>query len=258
MNPLASLSSRRAIGACALVLALAVGVSAQAEPTDVEVRVLARGAKFIGGYTASALVTLTDAETGEVLAKGMTQGSTGDTQRILQGRAPLSTPDSGVFKATLDLTDARRVTATVTGPMSQPQAATTVASSQWILPGRHVTAGDGWLLELPGLIVDLATPTAYQWVKANSTIPLEASVTLMCGCGLSTDGPWKADGTDVEAYLWIDGKKQKPQTLRFNAATSRYETQLATQGPGIYEVQIRAWTGTTNNAGVARTTFFVK
>jgi hypothetical protein len=151
MNPLASLSSRRAIGACALVLALAVGVPAQAEPTDVEVRVLARGAKFIGGYTASALVTLTDAETGEVLAKGMTRGSTGDTQRILQGRAPLSTPDSGVFKATLDLTDARRVTATVTGPMSQPQAATTVASSQWILPGRHVTAGDGWLLELPGL-----------------------------------------------------------------------------------------------------------
>lgn len=46
---------------------------------------IARGAKFLGGYAASVRVTLTGADTGETLAQGMTAGTTGDTQRIMSG-----------------------------------------------------------------------------------------------------------------------------------------------------------------------------
>lgn len=28
--------------------------------------------------------------------------------------------------------------------------------------------------------------------------------------------------------------------------------------PGLYEIEVRAWMGPTNNAGVARTAFFVR
>lgn len=254
-------TGRLSRAACALALALGVCAPAWAERTDIDVRVLARGAKFIGGYTASASVTLTDADTGEVLARGLTQGTTGDTERILKGGVNgdgrLASGDSAVFKASLDLKSARRVTATVTGPLSQPQAATTVVSTQWVLPGRHVTAGDGWLLELPGLIVDLVQPAAYQWSDKNSSVPLQAAVTMMCGCGLSENGPWKVGDTEVEASVSINGKSQPVQKLAFDAASGKFATQIKTQGPGIYEVEVRAWAGPTNNAGVARTAFFV-
>ncbi|WP_204273914.1 hypothetical protein, partial [Stenotrophomonas maltophilia] len=79
----------------------------------------------------------------------------------------------------------RRVTLQVTGPLSQPQATTTATSTQWVLPGRHLTAGDGWLMELPGLIVDIADPIAYRWVGKGETVQLRVGVTMLCGCTIS-------------------------------------------------------------------------
>ena len=73
----------RLLGAAAMLL-LAIRPVA-AEPTRIDVRVIARGAKFLGGYTTPVRVTLTDADTGETLARGVTSGTTGDTQRIMTG-----------------------------------------------------------------------------------------------------------------------------------------------------------------------------
>jgi len=248
-----------------LVLFAAMSVAAPAalaEPTQVEVRVLARGAKFIGGYRDSMRIVLTDADTGEVLARGMTRGTTGDTQRILgskQGGVDrLATDDSAVFRATLDLARPRRVTVSATGPLSQPQAATTVTSTQWILPGRHLTAGDGWRLEVPGLIVGLASPAAYQWIAAGTTVPLRAAVTMMCGCPFSPDGPWRVDGLEVEAFLSVDGGRQERLALTFDPASGLFGTDLRATAPGLYEVEIRAWMPSTNNAGVGRVAVFVR
>ncbi|MEQ4576823.1 MAG: hypothetical protein ABN502_18065 [Gammaproteobacteria bacterium] len=247
---------------CTLGLLIGMCAPVLAQPTDIEIRVLARGAKFIGGYTASAQVTLTDADTGEVLARGLTQGSTGDTQRILQGGKDgdgrRASADAAVFRTTLDLASARRITASVTGPIAQPQAATTVTSTQWILPGRNVTAGDGWLLELPGLIVDVAQPVAYQWLEKGKPVPLQASVTMMCGCALSIDGPWRAGDTEVEVSVSANGKPQPVRKMAFDAATGRFNAEMVPDAPGIYEVEVRAWAAGTNNAGVARTAFFVR
>lgn len=186
---------------------LSATLPALAESTQVDVRVLARGAKFIGGYSDSARVVLTDADTGEVLARGLTRGTTGDTRRILAGGVDgdtrRSTPDSAVYRATLDLAKPRRVTATVTGPLSQPQAAITVTSTQWLLPGRNVTQGDGWVLELPGLVVDLVEPAAFQPAKQGAALPLQVAVTMMCGCALSEDGPWKAGAVEARTTVFV-------------------------------------------------------
>lgn len=246
-----------------LAIALVSAASpALAESTQVDVRVLARGAKFIGGYSDSVRVVLSDADTGEVLARGLTQGSTGETHRILSGGVAgdkrLSTPDSAVFHTALDLKTPRRITATVTGPLSQPQAATTVTSTQWLLPGRHVTQGDGWVLELPGLVVDLVEPAAFQPVKRDSQVPLQVAVTMMCGCALSEDGPWKSGTTEVDYQVTVNGKAQPLQRMTFNTATGRYDAVYTPREAGLHEVEVRAWDAPNGNAGVARTTVFVR
>lgn len=234
----------------------------RAEPTAIEARTIARGAKFLGGFQAPVRITLTDADTGEVLARGQTQGTTGDTQRIMgrsaAGEQPMATEDSAVFRAILDLDRPRRITISASGPLSQPQAATTVTSTQWILPGRNLTAGDGWLLEMPGLIVDVAAPTAYQQVKAGTSIGLRVGVTMLCGCPISQEGPWRAADTEVEAYVTRDGATPQRISLTFDPEESEFVAGISDLRPGLYEVEFRAWAQLSNNAGVARTAFFVR
>jgi len=212
----------RLLGAAAMLLLAAQ--PAAAEPTRIDVRVIARGAKFLGGYTTPVRVALTDADTGETLARGVTSGTTGDTQRIVADRkgnsGKRSSADAAVFRTTLDIERPRRITATVIGPLSQAQATTSATNTQWVLPGHDVTAGDGWLIELPGLIVDVADPIAYRWVKASETVPLRAGVTMLCGCAISQDGPWRASDTEVEAIVTINGGASRRIPLRFDPASA--------------------------------------
>ena len=230
---------------------------ARATQTDVDVRVLARGAKFLGGYAAPVRVTLSDADTGEILAQGKTAGTTGDTANIMGRAQKRSTEGSAVFRASLDIDRPRRVTLSVTGPLSQPQATTTATSTQWILPGHSLTAGDGWLVELPGLIVDIATPVAYQTVKPGTTVPLHVGVTMLCGCALSDAGPWRARDMEVEASVVINGGAARTVPLRFDTGSGLFTADLPAGTAGLYELEFHAWMAASNNAGVARTAFFV-
>jgi hypothetical protein len=240
---------------------LACTAPAYAEPTHVDVRVLARGAKFLPGHQAVS-VTLRDAETGEVLARGWTRGGTGDTARILdvaRGAARTRPGDgAAVFSASLDLDRPRLVALEVAGAEGGPMAAGRLVSTQWILPGRHVTQGDGWVVEMPGLIVDLSTPVAHTFANAGEPIPLLAGVTMMCGCGLESGGTWNADQVTVEAWIYRDGEPPEVVPLAFAGQASRFAAAYAPASPGLYEIEIRAWAPAWNNAGVARTSIFVR
>ncbi len=78
-TPLASL-------AFAAGLALLVPAIALAEPTEITIRVLSKDGKFVGTSMGGARVILRDADTGEILAQGVTAGGTGDTARIMHAR----------------------------------------------------------------------------------------------------------------------------------------------------------------------------
>ncbi|MGW8141428.1 hypothetical protein [Sphingomonas zeae] len=235
---------------------------AAAEPTRIDVRVIARGAKFLAGYTTPVRVTLTDADTGETLARGVTSGTTGDTQRIMTGGrdsgGKRASADTAAFRTTLDIARPRRITATVTGPLSQAQAATTATSTQWVLPGHDVTAGDGWLIELPGLIVDIADPIAYRWVKAGETVKLRVGVTMLCGCAISQNGPWRASETEVEAMVTTNGGAPRRIPLRFDPDAAIFTADVPAREAGLYEIEVTGWIAASNNAGVAHTAFFVR
>ena len=146
--------------AVAAALMLTTG-AAVAEPTEITVRVVSKDAKFVGSSMGGARIVLRDTETGEVLATGVTEGSTGDTEKLVGTRErgkPVSTEDSAKFTAVLELDRPRLIEVTAFGPLAQRQSAVSVSSAQWVVPGKHVTGGDGWLLEMPGLVVDVLDP----------------------------------------------------------------------------------------------------
>jgi len=101
--------------------------TALAEPTEITVRVLGKDSKFVGTSMGGARVILRDAETREILAKGVTSGDTGDTAKIMHedrgSRAVLSSKGAAQFTATLDLDEPRLIEAEAYGPLAQAQGA---------------------------------------------------------------------------------------------------------------------------------------
>src|SRR5680860_464066 len=124
MPPMRSSSLYAALAMSALVFA---PTFAFAEPTDVTVRVLGKDSKFVGSSMGGARVIVRDADTGEILAQGVTEGSTGDTKRIMgpqeNSRAIRSSEGAAKFVATIDIDAPRLIEVEAYGPLAQPQAA---------------------------------------------------------------------------------------------------------------------------------------
>jgi len=245
------------------LIALAVGLAhpALAVPTEIHVRVLSLGAKFIGTSMGGVEITLRDAETGAVLAKGVTAGSTGDTARIMQGgprNAQVSTPDASVFRATIDMAEPRLLQVEARGPMAQPQAQVRVTSQQWIIPGRGMTTGDGWLLELPGLVVDAIDPPAQTVLAKDAKVqPIGVNVALMCGCPITPGGLWDAARFDVRASVSRAGAAPVDVPLSYGGRTGYFAGNLPLSGAGPYLVTVSAVDGKTGATGVDRTSFIL-
>jgi hypothetical protein len=240
-------------------LSLAAGPAA-AEPTPVTVHVISKGAKFIGSSMGGAHVTITNVRTGEVMASGVTSGSTGSTSHIMQTAHPRGTPLSkggaAKFAATLDIDRPQKIKVTAHGPTAQAQAANTVSATQWILPGKGMTAGDGFLLEMPGFVVDVQEPPAHLKLAGTpQTVALEANVTMMCGCPIRPDGLWDANAYDVTAMIYRNGEMMREASLSYAGATSQFATELTFEQPGSYQAIVYAYDPKTGNTGLDKVTF---
>ncbi|MBK5911373.1 hypothetical protein CCR85_07685 [Rhodothalassium salexigens] len=248
------------VGLAWLVAGLAMP-AASAEPTDVTVRVIAKGAKFIGSGMGGVAVRLEDADSGQILAQGRTAGTTGDTDRIMsrglthaQSRA---TPDAAHFTATLALDAPRRVRLVATGPVAQPQARTTVTATQWIVPGRHLTGGGGWVVEMPGLVVNLISPAPAISHPAGEPIRLDAKVMMMCGCPITPEGLWDAADVEVVATVLRDGEPVARVPLDYANSASRFAAPYTPERAGTYEVVVHAYQPGNGNTGLDRAGLWV-
>lgn len=240
-----------------VLLCLVQTVAAQAEPTEIVVRVTARDAKFIGTDMGGAQVILRDADTGEILAQGLTSGTTGSTPRIMsEGRLrrdPVSDAMSAKFAATLELAQPRRITAVVTGPMKPASAATTVSSTQWVLPGKSINAGDGWLIEIPGFAVSvLEPPIKVDLARGPQKITLLTKVTLMCGCPITPGGQWDADKLQLGISVERAGKAIAAASPVYAGRASEFTGEIQISEPGQYQVTVWAYDPTTGNSGLDR------
>lgn len=233
----------------ALVVMALLASAAQAQPTQVTVRAQAMDAKFIGDHMGGVAVTLTDARSGKVLAKGTIKGGTGDTARIM--RAPRSrgtvVSDAGAagYVATLDIHEPTLVRVEAVGPLGKPGASITVTSSLWVIPGHDIT-GDGLVLTFPGLVVE---PEFDAGDGAEARI--RAKISPMCGCPIDAGGLWDAANYTVTASLKRDGRVVERAPLRFAGKTGEFEGVMNKPRPGRYTVQIVVTDAKSPNTGVA-------
>lgn len=238
---------------------LLVTAGALAQPTQMTVHVIASDSKFVGTSIGGALVTVEDARTGEILAQGVTEGSTGDTELIMQQPrerdTDLVTADAARFTATLQIAEPRRVRISAHGPLDHPESANTVSTTQWLLPGQAV---DGLILELFGLVVAVDdVPTLVRRQDGEAEVPVRATVMMMCGCPLTPDGLWDSNDFDVRAELVRDGSVVATLPLTYAGAASEFAGSAALTESGSYQVLVTAQQQGSANAGVARTAFIV-
>jgi hypothetical protein len=198
------MKSLLAIAAAALLAGPALAV-----PTPVVVRVLSQGAKFIGDGMGGVEVTLTDATSGKLLKSGRIEGGTGDTNRIMKG-APrgerLATEGAAAFATLLDIAEPMQVQVTVKGPLKPAGTAVSLTTSHWLIPGQPI-AGDGWVIELPGLALTAK--------REGGTVI--ADVSMLCGCPIAPGSLWDASRFRVDAWV---GERRVP--LAFAGQTGRF------------------------------------
>lgn len=229
--------------------------------TELEIRVLSLGGKFIGSSMGGTEIIIRDVRSNEILAQGVTSGTTGDTQRIMRGggrNAPIADDTSAAFIAKIELSEPRLLQIEAFGPLAQPQSALRVTSQQWVIPGRHVGQGDGWVLEMPGLVVDVTEPAAHVRLQKGATeIQISVNIALMCGCPIEPNGTWDAARFDVKVRVNHDGNTLPEATLTYDGAAGRFAGAIPAQGSGNYIISVFAFDQQTNATGVDFTSAIV-
>lgn len=241
------------LAACLLCLPVLVNAAGDREATSVTVRVLAHDAKLIPGVE----IVIADAESDEVLARGLTEGGTGDTGLLvrdpIERGAPVYAAEGAAgFTAKLNLAGPRRVEITAV----QPETGAAASRTLWLAPGRDLT-GNGVVLELYGLDVGLVAPTGGEVVPGEA-IPVTAHVEMLCGCPVTPGGLWDADGFTMTAELMDDGGVVESATLDYAGETSRFSGRLPMPEPGEYTLRVLAEQPARGNFGVADTDLVVK
>jgi hypothetical protein len=207
-------------------------------------------------------VVIRDAATGELLAQGKTAGSTGDTAKIMTEQAvhhsAVSTEDAAVFHGKIDIAEPRRVRITARGPLAQPQAINTVGATQWVVPGKPLTGGDAFLLELPGFVGDVLSPPAHvKLAEIPTSVSLHANVCMMCGCPVTPAGLWDANQFEIAAMMYRDGAKPREVPLDYAGQPSQFRATMQIDQAGSYRVVVFAYDPANGNTGVDKTTLLV-
>jgi hypothetical protein len=248
-----------------ILVAMVAAVSTFATPTKVVVRVKAKDAKFIGTGIGGAYVVLKNSLTGEVLAKGLTQGASGSTELLLQTRLArsqaLADNKTAKFEATIDIDDPLLVDVQVTAPVARKNAAITGTTQIWLIPGKPIE-GDGLIIELSGFILDILSPTTHAFIQDSSIkkqpLQLKVSLTMLCGCTITKGGVWDADRIQVAGYIKKDGVKIKEITLGITKEANIFTAPLPVTEKGVYQVTVYAYEAGTGNTGVDNINFVIQ
>ena len=243
---------------CLLLFAIVLQVDyAQAEATNITVRVIARNAQYVGDLVDGAFVTITDAVTGEMLAQGITSGGAGNPKRTMQtarkrGEA-MSAEDDAKFATTLDIDEPRYLQVSAHGPLDKRFSANQASATQWLVPGKHMTGGDGWVLELAGLLVSAnLEASSIPLSKAVSNISVKAEVMLMCGCPIKPGFQWEPEGYEVVAIVRRGDNTVGHFPLRYAGTASDFETHFKVNLPGLYDISVYAYDSDSGNTGVGQ------
>jgi hypothetical protein len=157
--------------------------SAEMIPTKIIVRVTSKDAKVIGSGVGGALVRIKNLETGEILAQGKQEGGTGDTDRIMvqphkRGEKLYGTPDGAFFQAEVPLEKPTPVEIYTEAPLAYPHAIQKGSKTLTLIPGKHIL-GEGIIIELNGLIVNILSPSPKEGLKKGGEVIIKAEVRML-------------------------------------------------------------------------------
>jgi hypothetical protein len=151
--------------------------------TKMIVRVVSKDAKVIGSGVGGALVRIKSLETGEILAQGKQEGGTGDTDRIMvqprkRGEVLFGTPDAAFFQAEIPLDKPTQVEIYTEAPLAYPHAIQKGSRTLTLIPGKHIL-GEGVVIELSGLIVNILNPSPKESLKKGKEVLVRAEVRML-------------------------------------------------------------------------------
>lgn len=230
-----------------------------AQDTTVMIRALAKDAKFIGSSIGGAKVIIRNAETGEILDKGLTSGSTGDTKLILQTAQKrydrLTDDKTAGFKARLEIKEPTFIDVEVHAPNNKKQAKAISSTQLWVVPGKNIT-GDGVVLEIPGFVVDILSPQTHERIKASEEISLKVNIVMMCGCPVTEDGVWDANQYEVKAIIYSEETESREINLNPTEKPSTFAANINLE-KGYYTITVYAFDPVTGNTGVDKTNIII-
>jgi len=246
---------KKAILICVALTGILAYCAAEAVPTKLVVRAKARDAKFIGTSMGGAAVTVRDAETGKVLAEGLTAGTTGNTQKIMidpieRGKR-ITDRDTANFETVIDIDEPSLLTIEVEAPMAHKPNTIKNSTQIWLIPGKDI-AGEGLVIEVPGFAVTADAPREVKLADGKAVIPVNAAIVMVCGCKLMPEGLWDSSKYEIEALIKNNGKIIASVPLGFTGKPSTFKGEAAVSATGTYEVIVYAYDPVTGNTGIDR------
>ena len=254
--------------------------------TALTIRVQARGGKFLADDIGGAAVTVREVRTGELLASGVTRGDSGtlvdqaevtpDQIRsaskhlvVTPGTSPTVNwlvPTAGqtsAFVAELDLEESTEIEVSAFGALGGLQSAHRVTTSTWVAPGDAGPSEPGFVVEIPGLLVQVLEPTIHTELgKVPAKVPLRAVVAMMCGCPIADGEAWLPGDFEVVARIRNLGTgvlEVVPLTFDAEAGVpGLFQGSFEVCDSGDYQVTVVAVQRSTGNTGSGAVTVFTK
>jgi len=166
-----------------VILPIQSSFSADKIPTKVIVRVVSKDAKVIGSGVGGAFVRIKNVETGEILAEGKQLGGTGDTDRIMvqprrRGEVLYGTSDAAFFQADLLLDKPTQVEIYTEAPLGFPHNIQKGSKTLTLIPGKHIL-GEGVVIQLNGLIVNILNPSSKESLKKGEEVAVRVEIRML-------------------------------------------------------------------------------
>ena len=168
---------------CPVISLVPAAFSAEKIPTKVVVRVVSKDAKVVGSGVGGAFVRIKNLETGEILAQGKQEGGTGETDRIMvqprrRGEVLFGTPDAAFYQAEILLDRPTQVEIFAEAPLTYPHALQKGSKTITLIPGKHIL-GEGLIIELNGLIVNVLSPSPKENLKRGEEVLVRAEIRML-------------------------------------------------------------------------------
>jgi hypothetical protein len=234
-------------------------------PTTILVRVVAHGAMVLGREVGGARVTITDVETGQLLATGLQQGETGDQNQIMRTPHLMDEPryssrPAASFSATLDLIKPTLVQITAEGPLAYPASAQRASETVLLIPGHDMT-NDGIVIHLYGYLVQIDHPKPGEPLIAKEDVILRASVRTLSGSLVRPHGDWDSRKIHIYGEVLIGDRVVERLQMFYSGEKAHFEAPFfvpqAKDAPDGITVRVIAADSAAGNFGMGTAKYSV-